>query len=108
IFSRLYRPDLSHTYFVDGNVYYERLKDFGAIFYLRVLSSEERSPNRFSVPTIGAENLDKAARDKKVTELYPVFEEDLKENILEYGRTVKSLKDDESLIFNVMLTRCEG
>ncbi len=108
IFSRLYRPDLSHTYFVDGNVYYERLKDFGAIFYLRVLSSEERSPNRFTVPTIGAENLDKAARDKKVTELYPVFEEDLKENILEYGRTVKSLKDDESLIFNVMLTRCEG
>ncbi len=108
IFSRLYRPDLSQTYFVDGNVYYERLKDFGAIFYLRVLSSEERSPNRFALPTIGVDNLDKANRDKKVTELYPVFEQDLKKNIIEYGRTVKSLKDDESLIFNVVLTRCEG
>jgi hypothetical protein len=108
IFSRLYRPDLSKTYFVEGNVYYERLKDFGAIFYFRVVSSEESAPNRFTLPTIGAENLDKAARDKKVIELYPEFEQDMKQNMVEYGRTVKSLKDNESLIFNIAMTKCAG
>jgi hypothetical protein len=107
IFSRLYRPDLSKTYFVEGNVYYERLKDFGAIFYMQMLSSSENF-DRFTIPTLGLEGLDQDARDKKVAELYPAFEEDLKENILEYGRTIKSLKDEETLIFNISLTKCAG
>lgn len=108
IFTRLYRPDLSKTYFVAGNVYYERLRDFGTIFYMRVVSSDQQSLNRFSMPTLGLNNLDQETRDKKVTELYPAFERDVKENILEYGRTVKSLKDDENLIFNISLTKCPG
>ena len=108
IFSRLYRPDLSKTYFAEGNVYYERLKDFGTIFYMQMVSSQERNPSRHTMPTLGLQDLDKATRDQKVTELYPAFEQDIKENILEYGRTVKSLKDDESLIFNIALTKCKG
>ena len=108
IFSRLYRPDLSKTYFVQGNVYYERLKDFGTIFYLQVVSSTETGINRHTMPTLGLDNLDQQTRDQKVAELYPAFEADVKENILEYGRTVKSLNDDESLIFNILLTKCRG
>lgn len=108
IFSRLYRPDLSKTYFLEGNVYYERLRDFGSIFYMRVVSSDESLPGHFNMPTLGLRDLDQAARDKKVKELYPAFERDLKENILDYGRTVKSLKDNESLIFNIQMTRCPG
>ena len=92
----------------EGNVYYERLKDFGTIFYMQMVSSVERNPNRHTMPTQGLADLDQTARDKKVTELYPVFEQELKQNILEYGRTVKSLKDDESLIFNISLTKCKG
>lgn len=107
IFSRLYRPDLSKTYFVEGNVYYERLKDFGAVFYMQMLSSSENF-NRFAMPTIGLQDLDQETRDKKVVELYPAFEEDVKQNILEYGRTIKSLKDNEQLIFNISLTKCPG
>jgi hypothetical protein len=108
IFSRLYRPDLSKTYFLQGNVYYERLKDFGTIFYMQMLSSSETGPGRHTMPTLGLQNLDQEGRDKKVTELYPAFEQDVKENILEYGRTVKSLQDNESLIFNISLTKCRG
>lgn len=107
IFSRLYRPDLSTTYFVEGNVYYERLKDFGAIYYMQMVSSSERM-DQFTIPTLRLQGLDQEARDKKVTELYPAFEEGLKDNVLEYGRTIKSLKDDEKLIFNISLTKCEG
>jgi hypothetical protein len=106
IFSRLYRYDLSKTYFTEGNVYYEKLKDYGTIFYMQMVSSVRRDENTFSLPTAGLDNLDKKARDKKVAELYPAFEKDFKENILEYGRTLKSLKDDELLIFNIGLTEC--
>jgi hypothetical protein len=40
--------------------------------------------------------------------LYPKFEQELKENILEYGRTLKTLNDDEQLVFNVAMTKCES
>lgn len=108
IFSRLYRPDLSKTYFSEGNVYYERLKDFGTIFYMEMVSSIENAPGRFTIPTLGLAGLDQATRDKEVTQLYPAFEKDIKENILEYGRTLKSLEPDENLIFNITLTKCKG
>lgn len=109
IFNRLYRQDLSKTFFTEENVYYERMKDYGAIYYMQVYSSNQGEFNRLYVmPTIGLENLDQAARDKKVKELYPQFEKDITEDILEYGRTVKSLKPEESLIFNIKLTKCEG
>jgi hypothetical protein len=41
-----------------------------------------------------------------VTELYPKFEQELKENMLEYGRTLKTLGDEEVLVFNTTLTKC--
>jgi hypothetical protein len=59
------------------------------------------------MPTIGLEDVDQATKDKKVKELYPKFEKELKENILEYGRTIKSLKDDESLVIQVTMTKCK-
>jgi hypothetical protein len=106
MFNRLYRPDLSKTYFTENNIYYERLKDFGAIFYMNVYSAIETSRGFFRMPTINEYDLDLDSRNKKVKELYPVFEKELKENILEYGRTVKSLGNDEVLVFQVRLTRC--
>jgi hypothetical protein len=111
IFDRLYQPDLSKTYFTEEDTYYERLKDFGAVFYMNVYSSNQvsaRNENRFSMPTLGLQNVDQATRDKKVTELYPTFEKELKENILEYGRTLKTLKPTEVLSFNVKITKCKG
>ena len=108
IFNRLYRADLSKTYFAENNVYYERLKDYGAIFYMQVYSSSPVGERRVSMPTQGLEDIDEATRNKKVTELYPRFEQDLKENILEYGRTLKSLGDEEVLVFNTTLTKCVG
>ncbi len=109
IFTRLYRPDLSKTFFTQDNVYFERLKDYGVVYYMQALSSQELGyTKRFVMPTVGLDDVDQATRDKKVKELYPKFEEDLKDNILEYGRTLKSLKDEEVLVFQVRLTRCVG
>lgn len=109
IFNRLYRSDLSNTFFTDEGIYYERLKDFGAVYYMRVYSSNQLPNSRlFNMPTAQLSEVDQEARDKKVKELYPAFEMDIKENMVEYGRTVKSLGDNESLVFNVKLTKCEG
>ena len=108
IFNRLYSSDLSSNYYMSGNAYYERLTDFGAIVYMQVYSSNETNDGLFNMPTVDLREIDRAARDKKVKELYPTFESELKENILEYGRTVKSLKDNEQLVFNVVLTKCKG
>lgn len=109
IFNRLYRRDLSKTYFTEDNIYYEKLKDYGVIYYMQVYSSNQMEFNRrWSIPTQGLEGLTTEERDKKVKELYPQFEKDFKADILEYGRTVKSLSAEEMLVFNVRMTKCEG
>jgi len=110
IFSRLYSPDLSKTFFTEENVYYEVLKDYGVIYYMQVFSSNQSGYNEttVSMPTLGLEEVDMETRDKKVIEIYPKFEQEIKDNILEYGRTIKSLKDDEVVSFNITLTRCKG
>ncbi len=108
MFGRLYRSDLSKTYYSEGNIYYERMKDFGVIYYMKVYSSVEEDNDRFALPTLDLDHLSKPERDKKVKELYPKFESELKENLVEYGRTLRSLKDDEQLVINVKLTKCEG
>lgn len=113
IFNRLYREDLSRTYYTQGGAYYERLNDFGAILHMQVVSSMANEYNvpakdvRLTMPTLGLTNLTQEERDKKVKELYPAFESELKENILDYGRTLKSLNDNEQLIVNVILTKCK-
>ncbi len=109
IFTRLYRPDLSKTFFIQDNIYFERLKDYGVVYYMQALSAQELGyTRRYVMPTVGLEDIDQATRDKTVKELYPKFEQDLKDNILEYGRTLKSLKDEEVLVFQVKMTRCVG
>lgn len=107
IFDRLYRPDLSSTYFTGGNLYYERLKDYGAIVYMQVFSSRGDGVMKI-MPTLDNVEMPAEERDRKVAELYPKFERELMENIAEYGRRIKSLNPNEMLIFNVTLTKCPG
>jgi hypothetical protein len=121
IMSRLYRSDLSKTFYTDDNIYYERLKDFGVIYYMSAYSSSEQSRQArndkenntstgkiWAMPTLRLEGLTQEQRDKKVVELYPQFEKDLKENIVEYAQTIKSLRNDEMIVFNVQITKCVG
>lgn len=106
MFRRLYSEDLSKTYYVQGGLNYERLKDFGVMYYMKVYSSLEEDNDRFFMPTVSMRDMSQTERDDKVKEMYPRFENELKENIVEYGRTLRSLKDEELLVFNVRLTKC--
>src|SRR5258706_11275450 len=111
IFNRLYSRDLSKTFFCDDNIYYEKLKDYGAVYHMQVFASSQTNGYNeiiYDMPTVHLTDVDQATRDKKVKEMYPQFEKNIKEDILEYGRTLKSLKDEEVLMFDVTLTRCKG
>jgi hypothetical protein len=116
IIGRLYRSDLSKTFYSDDNIYYERLKEFGVIYYMTAYSGveqnrtpEDKTEGRlWRMPTQRLEGLTQEQRNKKVIEIYPQFEKELKENIVEYAQTVKSLKDDEMIVFNVQVTKCVG
>ena len=108
MFGRLYQEDLSKTYYTQGEVSYERLKDYGVVYYMKVYSSNQEDDERWSLPTLALDNVSTPERDKKVKELYPKFESELKDNLIEYGRTLRSLKDDEQVVLNVRLTKCVG
>ena len=109
IFNRVYSRDLSKTFFCDDNIYYERLKDFGAIYHMQVYASSGiDEDDLYQMPTLRLNNVDQETRDKKVKELYPKFEQNVKEDLLEYGRTLKSLKDDETLMLEIVLTKCKN
>ncbi len=108
IFERLYKSDLSNTYYVNSRgVNYEKLKNFGVIVSMKVYSSMVDN-GLYTIQTQGLERLSKEERDKKVESLYPEFEKSLKENIINYGRTVKSLQPNEMLMFKVNLTECKN
>ncbi|MBS1681359.1 MAG: hypothetical protein JST48_06585 [Bacteroidetes bacterium] len=109
ILNRSYSRDLSKTFFCDENVYYDRLKDYGVIYHMQVYASRGRNhDDLYDMPTIGLNDVDQATRDQKVKELYPKFEQTVKDDLLEFGRTLKSLKNDETLSLEVVLTKCKG
>ena len=109
IFTRLYEKDLSETYFLSMNppLYYEKIKDRGVIFYMKVFSSNMSGAFHF-IPTKGLNKLSQEERDEVVEEMYPDFVDELKENILEYGRVIKTMEAKDILFFKIKLTECEG
>ena len=57
-------------------------------------------------PYITWSEIEKAERNKIVDEMYDEFLDGLKENIIEYGHLLKSLKSTEMIVFNASLTEC--
>jgi hypothetical protein len=47
-------------------------------------------------------------RKKTVMELYPKFKEDIKSVLVEYGRTISSLEENEMILLKIKTTKCEG
>lgn len=108
IFSRLYEPDLSDTYYIASrNIGYTMLEGFGITFSMKVYSSTSDG-GYHTIKTTGESGLTQEERNQRIEAMYPKFEKSFKENLLDYGRTIKSLKSDEMLIFKVKLTECRG
>ena len=107
IFNRLYKSDLSETYFISQGPEYERISGLGVIYHMKVYSSYEEG-NGFRMPTIDRRGVTNDERSELVKDIYPEFVGELKENMVTYGRTLKNLADNESLIFKVKMTKCDN
>nr|MBI1230448.1 hypothetical protein [Cytophagales bacterium] len=108
IFDRLYRPDLSETFYYTGYAYYDKIPEFGVIYHLNMLTRTEENLYNFILPSDKSEDLNEESDPEKLTALYPKFLEGIKDNILTYGRTVKSMDRKERLVFNIRLSNCTG
>lgn len=109
ILKRLYEKDLSSTYFLAYSppVYYERVPEVGVTFFMKVYSSNAAG-RYYSIPTRGLSKLSYQERNDEVEAMYPEFLSGLKENILEYGRVIKTLEGNDKISVEVDLTECEG
>ncbi len=107
IFQRLYQIDLSSTYYASRGVSYEKLEGFGAIFKMRLYSSYVKD-NLYILPTLTEEAVSLEERNEKVQQNLPKFKKEFKENLVNYARTINSIKDDETVRFEVKMTECDG
>ena len=105
IFKRYYSPDLSETFFTEGSPKYELLEGFGAVFNIKTYSSYVEGGVYF-IPATGQKNVNSSDRDVIIDQLYPKFVENLKQFIIDYGRTIRSLKDTDHLMLKIKTTRC--
>lgn len=108
IFQRLYKTDLATTYYTSTPISYERLKNFGVIYKMRLNSFTPMGRDNYRIATQKYSNLSRDERDRKVNELYPQFISELKQNIVDYGKTIKSLEADESILFQIRMNECNS
>lgn len=102
----IYDDSYTDTYFMSWRPEYERIEGVGAIYTFKVYSSYS-DDGLYNMPGISKDGLSEEARNENVEKLYPQFVSSMKENIIQYGRTIKSLKADELLILKVTLTKCD-
>ncbi|UXX78768.1 hypothetical protein N7E81_15525 [Reichenbachiella carrageenanivorans] len=108
ILQRLYKTDLATTYYTSTPILYEQLKNFGVIYKMQMYSSNPVSRDYYSMPTLKEGHLSREERDLKVKEMYPKFINELKQNILDYGKTIKSLQPNESILFQIRMSECNS
>ena len=89
MFGSVVQSDLSKTYYTEGNVPYERLNNYGVVLHARLFSNRSIM-TAGTYPTIGMNYFTSPGVTRKIKELYPAFENDLKENVLDYARMIRS------------------
>ncbi|MCG8310891.1 MAG: hypothetical protein MI975_26115 [Cytophagales bacterium] len=107
IFDRFYSHDLSETYYCQGKPRYEVLDGYGAVFHIKT-SSGPRAFARTVYRSSGDRNLaiKSESESPNNAETYRKFKDDIKAFMLDYGRTIRSLNDDEIVMLDIQLGNC--
>jgi hypothetical protein len=76
---------------------------------MNMAASIEMGKGKYQVVSVRDKTriVNKAERDQLVKELYNRFEEQLIENVLDYGRTIRSLGEGERIAIRANISRCE-
>jgi len=110
IFDRFYSHDLTETFYSQGKPRYEVLDGFGAVFHIKTASANSRSIERVRWRSSGVEayTIQPKSDEEKSTdeELYLKFKEDIKAFMLDYGRTIRSLGENEKVLLDIKINSC--
>jgi hypothetical protein len=109
LMNSLYSERSSKSYFSTSNPSIVRTKGMGAVYSWAVYSGYNDNFG-YRLPTLvrGEQSVDENNRNEIVKAAYPAFLESFKENLVDYGRTIKSLENNEKIVFNIKMTRCQG
>lgn len=117
IFNRLYQGDLSKTFHMLGQPNYEKIEGLGAIFDMRFGAFAKGLGNNRLYYFDSNDRIRELRKKREevepdeeeevnMEERYDAFMDSFKENVIEYGRTVKNLPANELLVFKVELSSC--
>ena len=104
--STVYDDEYTDSYFMSWKPEYQRLPGVGAIYSFKVYSSYDED-GWYRMPGVDKKGLNSEQRNAEVEKLYPIFVQTMKENIVQYGRTITSLEPNEMLLLKVTLTKCD-
>jgi|GEM_PF-2149260 len=107
VFRQYFSPEYSKSFFTAKQPDYERLEGMGVIFQAQTFASYQ-GDQLFYTAAKSQSSADEKELKEKIESLYPKFLDDLKSFIVDYGRTIRSLKENEKLIMRVELTRCDA
>lgn len=106
IFKQYYSPKLSQTYFTEGTPSYDVLENYGVIYKINTYSAYMEG-DLYRMPALAGDKVNSEERKKTIESLYPKFVNDIKNFIIDYGRTIRSLSGNDILMLKIRLTRCE-
>lgn len=107
ILYRVFSADISDTYYMDSDPWHESFNDFGVTYHVKVYSSSSEGYEHY-ITTLDKGGLTQSERNEIVNGMYPSFVSAFKENVLDYGHTLRNLEDDEVINFSINLTECSG
>ena len=102
----VYDAEYTDSYFMSWKPEYQRLEGVGAIYSFKVYSSYDEN-GFFRMPGVDKSGLSGKDRNAEVERLYPIFIQSMKENMVQYGRTINSLPPNELVILKITLTKCD-
>ncbi len=107
VFRQYFSTEYSKTFFITNQPDYERLDGMGVVFNTQAFASYDGDQIFYS-PSKRPLAEDEKEQKEKMEALYPKFLSDLKLFIVDYGRTIRSLKENEKLVMKIELTKCDG
>jgi hypothetical protein len=109
IFDKYYGYDLSETFYSQGKPGYEVLDGYGVVFHVKASSPNHTFGRvRFFNPGDTPDVVKSEKKGEEDEAIYPKFKEDVKQFMLDYGRTIRSLKDDDKLLLEVKIQACDN
>lgn len=108
IFEKFYSYDLSESFYANGTPWYEVLDGYGVVFHVKA-QSPNQSFSRVQFYTRGQSTgiLKSDQNEADEEALYSIFKDDIKNFLLDYGRTIRSVNSDDKVHLEVKIQACK-